>query len=140
MLALCASLVYYGVYWVRTNVEIATLRVSGTSTDYYPRVLVAEEPPSIWVRAERPDRLWLAALRLHPDVTVRRAGVDYAYHAHIWDQDFDRERVDRMFSAKYGAIDRVSAWFWRRNAVPIRLDPRGDFADAQRSTTTLPIE
>jgi hypothetical protein len=78
------------------------------------------------VRAERPDRLWLESLRSHPDVVLHRAGAQIAYHAEIWDAEGGHprghERIDQLFRTRYGPFDRVAAWLWWRDAVPIRLE------------------
>lgn len=72
--AVLATLGFAAVDWVRNNVEIATLHVSGGAADHYPRVFIVDDPPLLWVRAERPDRLWLAPLRSNPEVAVQRGG------------------------------------------------------------------
>lgn len=46
----------------------------------------------------------------------------------MWNGESSRDRIDRLFRAKYGPIDRVAAWVWHRDEVLIRLDPRTDFA------------
>jgi len=128
-IGLCAALVYAALDWIQKNVEVVTLRVVAASTEYEPRLFVVDDAPAIWIRAERPDRLWLAALRANPDVTVHRGDRDIAYHAVVgndaqaWDGNQSHERVDELFRAKYGVFDRVAAWIWRRDAVPIRLIP-----------------
>ena len=126
--AVLGTLAFAAVDWARNNVEIATLHVSGGATDYYARVFIVDDPPVLWVRAERPDRLWLAPLRSNPDVAVQRGVSEVTYHAEVWNGEASRDRIDRLFRAKYGAIDRVAAWIWRRDEVLIRLDPRTDFA------------
>lgn len=127
-IALCAALVFAGLDWVQKNVEVVTLHVSGGYTDHYPRLFIVDDPPAVWVRAERPDRLWLESLRSNPKVMVHRGDGDFAYHAQAWNGEGGHEHVDRLFRAKYGAFDRVAAWLFRRNAVPIRLEPRDEFA------------
>jgi hypothetical protein len=130
VIGLGAALVYAGVAWTRANVEVVTLHVSGGYTDHYPRVFIVDDPPAVWVRAERRDRRWLDALRSYPDVVVHRGGGHFAYRAQVLEGDGDLEHVDRLFRAKYGEFDRVAAWIWRRNAVQIRLEPRHDLADS----------
>jgi hypothetical protein len=125
---LCAALVFAGLDWTGKNVEVVTLHVSGGYTDHYPRVFIVDDPPAVWVRAERPDRLWLASLRSNPEVVVHRNDSDIAYHAQVWEGEGSHEHVDRLFRAKYGAFDRVAAWISRRDAVPIRLEPQSEFA------------
>src|SRR5438445_10934029 len=122
-LGICAALGYAGLDWAEKNVEVVTLHASGSIGDYYPELFVVDDPPAIWVRAERSDRLWLPTVRANPDVVVHRGDLDVAYHAEVWNGDGGHERVDELFRAKYGWIDGVAAWVWRRNAVPIRLIP-----------------
>jgi hypothetical protein len=124
---LCAALGYSGVDWIRTNVEVATLHVSGGANHHYPRLFVVDDPPVVWIRAERPDRVWLETLRSNPEVVLHRRDGDVAYHARIWDHERSREHIDRLFRVKYGAFDLVSGWIWRRDAVPIQLESRDEF-------------
>jgi hypothetical protein len=130
-IGLGAALVLAGVDWAEKNVEVVTLHVAGRSSDFYPRLFVVDDAPAIWIRAERPDRLWLSAVRENPAVTVHRGDRDIAYHAQVGSSDAGHEWVDKLFRAKYGALDRLAAWVWRRDAVPIRLVPSdqyvGDF-------------
>jgi len=122
-LGLCSALTYAGLDWVETHVEVATLHVSGNH-DHYPRLLIVDDPPAAWIRAERPDRLWLASLRANPAVVVRRGDRDFAYQAMVWNGESSHEWVDELFRSKYGVFDRISGWLWRRDAVPVRLEPR----------------
>ena len=71
-------------------------------------------------------RVWrrLEAIRTNPRVTVRRGDHDIRYEAAIWNGETSREHIDGLFRAKYGVLDQISAWVWRRNEVPIRLNPR----------------
>lgn len=126
-IALGAALVFAGLDWASKNVEVVTLHVSGGYTEHYPRVFIVDDPPAVWVRAERPDRLWLGSLRSNPEVVVHRGDSDVAYHAQVREDEDDQERVDQLFRAKYGAVDRVAAWIWRRDAVPILLEPPSEF-------------
>src|SRR2546422_577952 len=107
-MAMFAALFFAGLDWTQRNVEVVTLRVSGAYTEHYTRVFIVDDPPVVWVRAERPDRLWLAPLRSNPEVVVYRGDSEIAYHAEVWDGD--GERVERLFRAKYGVFDRVAAW------------------------------
>jgi len=127
-IALCAALVFAGLDWTRKNVEVVTLQVMRGSTDHYAQVFIVDDPPAVWVRAERPDRLWLESLRSNPEVVVHRRDSDFAYHAEVWNGEGGHERIDELFRAKYGAFDRVAAWISRRDAVPIRLEPGSEFA------------
>jgi hypothetical protein len=123
-LGICAALGYAGYDWCEKNVEIVTLHAAGAHADSFPRLFIVDDAPVAWVRAERPDRIWLKSLRENPAVDVQRGDRDSAYHAVV--DESDRERVDALFRAKYGVIDRLSAWVWQRDAVPIRLEPVDD--------------
>ena len=124
-LGICAALAYAGHDWYEKNVEIVTVHTTGALVDSYPRLLIVDDPPVIWIRAERPDRIWLRAMRENPRVTVHRGDRTVAYHATVGDGD--SKRVDRLFREKYGAFDQLSAWIWQRDAVPIRLEPEDVF-------------
>src|SRR5262249_47567588 len=127
-IALCTALVYAGFDWVQDNVEVVTMHISGKVDDYFPTLFIVDDPDdssTVWVRAERPDRLWLDPLRENPRVVVHRGDSDIAYRAQVSDDDDERtqDAVDDLFRAKYGVLDSVAAWIWRRDAVPIRLVP-----------------
>ena len=110
---------------------MVTLHASGAYSDYYTQLFIADDPddPRVaWIRAERPSRLWLKSVRANPDVVVRRRDRDIAYRATVWNGEGGHERVDRLFRVKYGAIDPVAGWFFRRDAVPIRLEPSEKYA------------
>ena len=122
-LGICAALAYAGFDWSEKHVELVTLHVSSGANDYDPQLFIVDDDGTSWIRAERPDRLWLAAVRANPEVVVHRGDQDIPYHAEIWNRDRDHRHVDALFRAKYGLLDRLAAFVWRRDAVPIRLDP-----------------
>ena len=126
VMALLALAGWYSIDWIEARVELATLHTRGESQDHYTRVFVVDDPESdaVWVRAERQDRLWLDALRLNPEVVLHRGGVDLLFTAESWSGRGGHERVDRLFRAKYGVFDQLSALVWRRDAVPVRLERR----------------
>jgi hypothetical protein len=128
VLGICAALFYVGYDWIDDNVEVVTVRVTGRFEDYYPKLFIVDDPPAVWIRAERPDRLWLDSVRANPRVVVRRGDVDIPYRAEVMDGDDDQERVDELFHAKYGVLDDLAAWIWRRDSVPIRLEPPDELA------------
>ena len=130
-LGMCAALAYAAYDWAGKNVEVVTVHASGAYSDYYTQLFIADDPddPHVaWIRAERPNRLWLKSMRANPEVMVSRGGRDIAYHVEVWNSEGDSTRVDRMFRAKYGLVDRVAAWFFRRDAVPVRLVPSDQYA------------
>jgi hypothetical protein len=115
---------YAGWDWLQRNVEIVTLHAIGEHDDYFPNLLIVDDGEDAWIRAERPDRFWLEGIRTNPHVTVHRGDQDVRYNAKIWDGESSREHIDALFRAKYGVIDRISAFVWQRDEVPIRLSPR----------------
>jgi hypothetical protein len=131
-LGLCAALAYAAYDWTGKNVEVVTLHASGAYSDYYTELFIADDPDDprvVWIRAERPNRIWLKSVRGNPEVVVRRGGRDVAYHATVWSGEGGHERVDRLFRTKYGVIDPLAGWFFRRDAVPIRLEPSDQYAN-----------
>ena len=131
-LGICAALAYAAYDWTGKNVEVVTLHASGAYTDSYTQLFIADDPNDshvVWIRAERPNRIWLKSVRANPEVTVHRGDLDIAYHATVWNGEGDLARVDRLFRAKYGEIDELAAWFFRRDEVPIRLEPSDQYAN-----------
>jgi hypothetical protein len=128
-LGIAAALGYYAYEWIGQNVEVVTLHAT-SAHEHYAKLFVVDDPPWVWIRAERPNRLWLASVRENPEVTVLRGDREIAYHAEVWNGEGEHNRIDELFRAKYGLFDRLSAWIWRRDAVPVRLEPRDPFAGA----------
>ena len=129
---MCVAFAYWAYDWARKNIEVVTLHASGAYSDYYTQLFIADDPEDTrvaWIRAERPGWLWLKSVRANPEVIVHRGDRDFAYHATVSSDGSDRDRVDRLFRAKYGAIDQVAAWLFRRDDVPIRLDPSDVYAN-----------
>jgi hypothetical protein len=78
-----------------------------------------------WLRAGRPVAHWLARVRAHPAVEVKRGESVGLYTAVPVDDATMRERVNRAMAEKYGTADRMTSRFLDpRRSVPIRLDPR----------------
>jgi Domain of unknown function (DUF385). len=131
-LGICVAFAYWAYDWAGKNIEVVTLHASGAYSDYYTQLFIVDDPDDSkvkWIRAERPNRMWLKSVRANPEVVVHRADRDFAYRATVWDGQGDHERIDRLFRAKYGALDQAAAWFFRRDAVPIRLDPSDLYAN-----------
>jgi hypothetical protein len=105
--------------------EMVTLHVLGPgTTHHYAQVWVVEAKPYLWIRAERPTRKWLEALRQNPDVFIWRGEERYAYRATIHDDRESREFVDALFREKYGFIDELRAPLRAKHSIPIQLDAR----------------
>ena len=113
-----------GLGWLQSHVEMAMLGTTGLNRDHFTRVFVVDDSANVWVRADRPDRLWLDGLRERPDVTLERADGPIAYRAEIWPGEDAQAYVDGLFRDKYGPVDVVTGILWRRESVPIRLEPR----------------
>jgi hypothetical protein len=126
VLALCAVALYYG--WKalgRSADEVATLYAPGIGTDdHYTRVWVVEDRPYYWIRAEKPTRSWLPAVRGNPDVTLTLRGQRLALRADIREDPETVIFVDTLFRAKYGLADAARDVLTERHSVPIRLEPR----------------
>jgi hypothetical protein len=123
MLGILVTLAYAGVNWIET-VEVATLRARPLGMEpHVARVFVVDDPPFIWVRAERPDRLWLKAIQANPEVRLTRGGRETAYYAIVSNREGTQENVAALFHEKYGFLDTLSGWISARDAVPIRLEP-----------------
>jgi len=129
-LGLCSALAWFAWDWTAKNVEVVTLHASGAYSDYNTQLFIADDPDDsrvVWIRAERPNRIWLKSVHANPEVVVRRGGREFAYHAAVGEGD--PERIGRLFRSKYGVIDRVAGWFFRRDAVVIRLEPSEKYAN-----------
>lgn len=126
VLALCAIGLYYAWQALGRSVdEVATLYAPGLGTDdHYTRVWVVEDRPYTWIRAERPTRSWLPAVRGNPNVTLTRHGQRAAYRAEVREDAETVAFVDALFREKYGLADEARELLAPRQSVPIRLEPR----------------
>jgi hypothetical protein len=106
--------------------EIAVIRVfDGHGKDYFADLWVVDDASGfVWIRADRPDEKWLSAVESNPQVELRRRGRSRPYLAMIYDRPETRARVDPLFRAKYGLVDRLREWRSGRDTVPVRLVPR----------------
>lgn len=115
---------WLGCSRLRDHMEVATLFIRGRNEDFYTRLWVVDAPPHVWIRAERPDRMWLKGIRENPNVSLTRGDRVYHLRAVVWNGKEAHEQVDRLFRAKYGLLDVIAGFLWRRDSVPIRLEPR----------------
>jgi hypothetical protein len=76
------------------------------------------------VRIARPGRSWGNELRANPEVELTRGDVTTLCRAVIVTDEAERRAVDRAFAAKYGWVDGWYGLVLRRDAIPVRLDPR----------------
>jgi len=124
LLVLLAFTAWLGWTHVAERMEIVTLFSRGPDEDHYTRLWIVDDGHHTWVRAERPDRLWLEAIRANPNVSLWRGGRTEHVRAVVWNGNGATDHVDRLFRAKYGPLDAVAGLVWRRDSVPIRLEPR----------------
>lgn len=124
LLALLAVTGWFAWTHVVEQMEIVTLFARGPSEDHYTRLWIVDGHEHTWVRAERPDRIWLEAVRANPNVTLWRDGRSEHMRAVVWNGNGATDHVDRLFRAKYGVLDAIAGFLWRRDSVPIRLERR----------------
>ena len=122
MLGILVTLAYAGVNWIQT-VEVATLHAKTGAEIHAARVLVVDDSPFVWVRAERPDRRWLKAIQSNPEVLLARGDREIAYYAIVSNREGTHETIEALFREKYGVLDTLFGWVSRRDAVPVRLEP-----------------
>ncbi len=123
---LCGAVVWLGwTEFARSTGEVVTLHVSSAQNkDYFPRLWVVDARRYLWIRAERPDRRWLSALRERPRVMLSRGGRSARYEAAVWERSDVSRDVDALFREKYGLADLVRERLFERRTIPIRLTPR----------------
>ena len=107
----------------RTEVaELRTFDAAGRPHDTKLWIVDLEGRP--WVRIARPGRSWGEQLRANPEVELTRGDVTTLCRAVIAGDEAERRAVDRAFAAKYGWVDGWYRLLLRRDAIPVRLDPR----------------
>ena len=85
---------------------------------------VVELEGTPYLRAGNPGVAWLARLRAHPLVELKRDGEFRRYRALPHEVEPVRERLAASMRAKYGLADRlIGSILDRSRAVPIRLVP-----------------
>jgi hypothetical protein len=105
--------------------ETATLYAPGVGIDdHYTRLWLVEDRPYVWIRAEKPTRSWLPAVRANPNVTLTRHGHRAAYHATVREDPESVAFTNALFRRKYGLADEVRELLEHRDPVPIRLEPK----------------
>ena len=113
--------------------EVVTLAsIDGANARFETSVWIVEIDGVSWLRATRPQALWLARLRRHPEVAITRGDLPHQpFRATPVDTSDERRRVNEEMAHKYGAADGILRRFVDVNqAVPVRLEPRA--ADGAR--------
>ena len=123
--ALIAAIAFFG--WKNLSVfahQTAVLHIPAAvrNQDTFVTLWVVEDRQSVWIRAERRQRLWLDLLQDNPLVELTRNGHTITYHANPLDDLEAQAYVDGMFRRKYGLADQLRGLVTWRDAVPIRLE------------------
>jgi len=105
--------------------EVVVLRTFKPRSDSFTSVWVLDDEQNdfVWIRANRPDRRWLAHIEADSRVELRRDGRSQRYKAQIFDDDTSRAYLAKGFRRKYGLADRVRELTQGRDTVPVRLQP-----------------
>lgn len=103
--------------------EVVVLRTFTPRSDSFTPVWVLddEENDFVWIRANRPDRRWLAHIEADSRVELRRDGRSQQYKARIFDDDVSRAYLASGFRRKYGLADTVRELAQGHDTVPVRL-------------------
>ena len=122
---LIAVIAFFG--WKHLSVsanKTAVLHIPAVARnqDTFVTLWVVEGRQSLWIRAERRQRLWLDLLRGNPLIDLTRNGQTVTYRASPLDDRKAQAYVDRMFLKKYGLADRLRGLGMPRDTVPIRLE------------------
>jgi hypothetical protein len=116
--------------------EVVTLTsIDGANAHFETSVWIVEIDGVSWLRSTRPDALWLARLRDHPEVEITRGDRPrQPFRATPIETPDERRLVNEAMAQKYGAADGILRRFVDAGrAVPVRLEPRP--ADAAPKTT-----
>ena len=104
--------------------ELATLRTQGPNGDQYDTQLwVIDAEGELYLRAHFSGAKWLARIRNHPEVELRRGDARQPFVAQPVDDPEVRRAVNRAMAAKYGFADRLASAVWApEKSVPVHLD------------------
>lgn len=110
--------------WVDEG-EVATLvTLDGNQHAHRTDLWIVDVEGRTYVRAADAESDWLERLKAHPEVLLRRGGVDTPMRAVPSDDPAVREAVSRAMRRKYGSVDRVVAWArGHAGGVPVWLEP-----------------
>ena len=103
-------------------VVLRTFDVSGV--DLYTTLWSLDDGRSVWIRANRPDRVWLSHLRTNPEAELRRRGRTSKYRAALSERARPQVYVETGFREKYGLADQWREWNSGNDTVMVRLQPR----------------
>ena len=103
--------------------DVVVLRTfDAEGNDYFTTLWWVEDPAGfVWIRANRPDRRWLAHVRESDSLRLGRGARTRSYAAKVFDDARTRQIVAPWFRAKYGLADRWREWSTPGETVPVRL-------------------
>lgn len=105
--------------------EVVILMTRDEARSYETPLWIVTVDGQEYVRAARPQRVWLDRVRADPIVALRPEDEESAlrqYRAEVIDDAAVRRRVNKAMAAKYGMADLVWARFSHRSAsIPVRL-------------------
>ncbi len=105
-------------------VKVTTIDSKGR--DHVTELWIVDLDEGPFLRSSSPDAAWLARIRGHPEITLRRGDRDAVFRALPAEGASTRDQVNLAMSEKYGFADRLWAGISDyRRAVPIRLVPSG---------------
>lgn len=104
--------------------EVVTLQTQGPDGDQYQTQLwVIEDQGELYLRAHYAGAKWLARIRQHPRVELRRGDASDSFLAKPVDDPEVRRAVNRAMAAKYGLADRLASSLWDpKRSIPVQLD------------------
>ncbi|MBM4334707.1 MAG: hypothetical protein FJ108_02175 [Deltaproteobacteria bacterium] len=114
-----------GTWLAGERTEVAELRTfDAAGLPHDTKLWIVDKDGRPWVRIARPGRSWGEQLRANPEAELTRGGVTTLCRAVFVTDEAERRAIDRAFAAKYGWVDGWYGLVLRRDAVPVRLDPR----------------
>ena len=105
--------------------DIAVLRTFDFSgVDLYTTLWSLDDGRTVWIRANRPDREWLAQMRRNPDVELKRRGRNAKFRALLFERMRSEAYVEAGFREKYALADRWREWTNGNDTILVQLKPR----------------
>lgn len=123
---LAAAIVTLSAFAIDEGEVVTLVSIDGANAQFETSVWIVEIDGVHWLRATRPDALWLARMRNHPEVGIVRG--DHRRESFLAvpiDTPEGRAKINEAMARKYGAADGILRRFVDADrSVPVRLDPR----------------
>lgn len=103
--------------------EVVTLYTQDSEGEQYETQLwVVDRDGELYVRAHFARAHWLARIREHPEVEIRRGESQQTFRAAPVDDPEVKRTVNRAMAEKYGLADRLASAVWDpKRSVPVHL-------------------